>query len=379
MNRLIETAIGQTNQYDRPTQPVLELEWLAARKLILKRPGLVNEAAANVLIPVCDNAGNLFSLSTSQQVIDFDTQGNGGLIDGFSLVSSSIYNLWGLTDANFQTNLIGLTYRPALGATIPSGANKGTETTVTGMTNAYRLILGSRVRVYRGAGDWNLGTVSALVSETSVKIILDNNQVFGATYGSNLTTGSATITQLDRFKPIVYGSAQDAVKPYYSLIASIQLDGSGNIQGWWYPWKPIPGTIGEITWFHKSLVTKNAFFDPDQWLDCSGTVVMIDQSPFVGQTLPNINSTVSGYNGGRFIRGGATSGTTQDGTKISQTSYRTGSPNGYVENLISNSDGQTTSATLDFLYGAYATNSTGAYVQYHRPVNISMVAMMRVR
>jgi len=67
--------------------------------------------------------------------------------------------------------------------------------------------------------------------------------------------------------------------------------------------------IGSISWWHKSLTGCPAL--PAEWAECNGQVLNDVDSPFNGQTLPDINNTVK-----RFIRGGLASGGLQaEGTK----------------------------------------------------------------
>lgn len=61
--------------------------------------------------------------------------------------------------------------------------------------------------------------------------------------------------------------------------------------------------IGSIIAWHKNFANTPAL--PVGWLECNGQVINDPQSPFNGQTLPDLNGDK------RFLRGNATSGTEQ--------------------------------------------------------------------
>ena len=61
--------------------------------------------------------------------------------------------------------------------------------------------------------------------------------------------------------------------------------------------------VGTIVAWHKSLAASSL---PASWVECNGQTVSDTASPYNGLAVPNLNG------GGRFLRGGATSGVLQD-------------------------------------------------------------------
>lgn len=61
--------------------------------------------------------------------------------------------------------------------------------------------------------------------------------------------------------------------------------------------------IGSIVAWHKDLFGTSAL--PDGWVECNGQTLSDPDSPFVGQTIPDLNGE------GRFLRGGTSSGVDQ--------------------------------------------------------------------
>lgn len=130
--------------------------------------------------------------------------------------------------------------------------------------------------------------------------------------------------------------------------------------------------VGSIVAWHKNLPGVPTL--PTGWVECNGQLVNDSQSPINGQSLPNLNA-VSGYAGGRFLRGGTTSGVQQEATsfteQVSWTRF-TWAGMGDVDRQVATP-----------LYG---TDSNGisptienAFLSYARPVNMSVVWIMRIR
>jgi hypothetical protein len=73
--------------------------------------------------------------------------------------------------------------------------------------------------------------------------------------------------------------------------------------------KAVIPPIGSILAWHKTYTNTPAL--PDGWHECDGTVISDADSPYNGQTLPNLNGPVSAGLKGYFLRGDSTSGNTQ--------------------------------------------------------------------
>lgn len=156
-------------------------------------------------------------------------QGINGIIDGFSLENSHKYHVWAFSDDN-QTEFvgIGLSRWAKCAFTAVASGTKGLEATYTlagtGTNKAYQFATGARVRVSTST-EWNYGTVSEIVSNTSIKIIMDNN----ANYGTNITTTtSAEIMQFDKHAPNV--DIDTPYRTYYTHLGWFEfgLDDSGS-------------------------------------------------------------------------------------------------------------------------------------------------------
>ncbi len=141
--------------------------------------------------------------------------------------------------------------------------------------------------------------------------------------------------------------------------------------------------VGSIVAWHKSL--ENTPELPDGWVECNGQTLNDPDSQYNTQTIPNLNAA-SGYNGGRFLRGGTTSGTMQEATKHLF--------------MAANAQPSLSFPALDSIYNAHDDNDGyfggGAYMSginvdpstnWHvgdtlrasRPVNMSVVWIMRVK
>ena len=66
--------------------------------------------------------------------------------------------------------------------------------------------------------------------------------------------------------------------------------------------KSVISPIGTVLAWHKTFTNTPAL--PDGWVELDGSVLSDSDSPYNGQTLPDLNSTQ------RFIRGNTTSGST---------------------------------------------------------------------
>ena len=65
--------------------------------------------------------------------------------------------------------------------------------------------------------------------------------------------------------------------------------------------------VGAIIAWHKNLSGAPAL--PDGWVECNGQLISDSESPFNGQTTPNLNNPVNAWNSrGVFLRGHTSSG-----------------------------------------------------------------------
>lgn len=137
--------------------------------------------------------------------------------------------------------------------------------------------------------------------------------------------------------------------------------------------------IGAIIAWHKSLTGTPAI--PAGWVECNGQTLSDAGSPYNGQVIPNLNGTPSGgySGGGRFLRGGTTSGIMQNSTTI----RRTAAGGEIIYPLVSNEDGYinpdyTPTATWRHqLLGPVASFAASGFAL--RPTNMSVVYIMRVK
>lgn len=149
--------------------------------------------------------------------------------------------------------------------------------------------------------------------------------------------------------------------------------------------------IGTILFWHKALTGCPSL--PDNFVECSGQTLNDPQSPFNGQVIPDING--SGY----FLRGSATSGTTQTSqnkqhTHTQNSHNHTQNPHSHDFNYAYLSGGVSrpplsgsvgSNVTTGILADTTATNIAATATNQNeggteaRPVNISMVAIMRVK
>jgi len=141
--------------------------------------------------------------------------------------------------------------------------------------------------------------------------------------------------------------------------------------------------IGTIVAWHKSATGTPAL--PAGWVECNGQRLNDAGSPYNGQTLPNLN-TAAGYGGGRFLRGGTTSGAMQDGTlHLRISGHAPGLPWAYLPSQQANgqSDMDSSVGPVVPMNTFQAANTNTGWNQQvlfaSRPVNMSVVWIMRVK
>lgn len=123
--------------------------------------------------------------------------------------------------------------------------------------------------------------------------------------------------------------------------------------------------IGTVMWWHKDLSGVPAL--PENWAECNGQTVSDPDSPLNGVALPDINGD------NRFIRGSSTSGTLQDDQNKSHdhSTSITVSTNAGTGNSAVQGDG-----SPDDFFSEESTLDGGVEA---RPINISMVAIIRIK
>ncbi|TRZ64712.1 MAG: hypothetical protein D4Q79_00980 [Spirochaetia bacterium] len=121
--------------------------------------------------------------------------------------------------------------------------------------------------------------------------------------------------------------------------------------------------IGSIIAWHKSFTNTPAL--PSGWVEANGQVLSDSNSPYNGQTIPNLNGDA------RFLRGGSISGTLQADELKSHT-HGFGSGVG-----TATEHGNNTPKAGEWVDGTYYVNSTGG--SETRPINMAVVWIMRVK
>jgi hypothetical protein len=128
----------------------------------------------------------------------------------------------------------------------------------------------------------------------------------------------------------------------------------------WYHITPIGGIIA----WAKSFTNCPAL--GEGWVECNGQEISDAESPFNGETAPDLNSSLGAGLKGRFLRGHSSSGETESSQNLAHTHTAitgTGSnagPGGTREQL-----------------GTYDTGSSGGTEA--RPSNYSVVWIMRIK
>lgn len=106
---------------------------------------------------------------------------------------------------------------------------------------------------------------------------------------------------------------------------------------------------------------------PDGWVECDGSVLSDSDSPYNGETIPDLNSSIGDSNKGRFLRGHIASGLTEDSANLAHTH-----PIDYSSETGSGSfQGKGTAV------GTYNSDSSGGTEA--RPFNYSVVFIMRIK
>ncbi len=309
-------------------------------------------------------------------VLDLDTTGIysrsrlGGRLDGLDLAANTTYLIYAFANRFGQFQGYGAFQIPSSSYTVTSGT-KGTVATFTNITKGYRFSKGARVRCEVSNSEWNLGTITEIVSETQLKVLLDDDTVFNKTYGSNLTN-PGNLTQLDQYRPFLPDDPnQQVYYPYFRILARIQTNASMNLEGLLqYPHHHY-SHIGFIHAWHQHLGNLYRILPPS-YVSMDGLVCKVDQSPFIGETLEDLNGDA------RFLRGGSVSGGMEDATRILVTPTDiSGALRLYMESYDQNASLLSSSRTYYQTTGLTSGGTTD-FAYTTRPINMSVVWVMRV-
>lgn len=134
--------------------------------------------------------------------------------------------------------------------------------------------------------------------------------------------------------------------------------------------------IGSIIAWHPNVDKDKPRRLPDGWVQCNGG--RIPEGPLKGLEIPNLNF-VEGYASGRFLRGGSTSGKMQHATAHFDNSEdsRVASEDHWTYNASPEGDFERPAEVLGW-EGLKKKTEDRRY-EYSRPVNMSVVWIMRVK
>lgn len=154
--------------------------------------------------------------------------------------------------------------------------------------------------------------------------------------------------------------------------------------------------VGTILAWHKNLSGTPAL--SADWVECNGQTISDPASPYNGVTLPNLNSNPNAWNGGgRFLRGGTTPGVFQNDFFQGHTHVDPGHSHTYSYQFpefagatpvgvqsggglfrVTNTLG-TSGSTTGITDPTAQSNGTARYGDETRPVNMSVVWIIRIK
>jgi hypothetical protein len=132
--------------------------------------------------------------------------------------------------------------------------------------------------------------------------------------------------------------------------------------------------IGSIIAWHKNLTGVPDL--PDGWVECNGDTLNDSDSPLNGQTIPDLNGEE------RFLRGSSTSGVSQADAfqgHWHQIYFEIHSENGSSIRTDSFASGSSSSSTAVRQAITDGVNGTPRVASETRPINMSVVWIMRVK
>lgn len=143
-------------------------------------------------------------------------------------------------------------------------------------------------------------------------------------------------------------------------------DNTANADGTILHWHHIVPVGSVIAWLKSYTNTPTL---GESWVECNGQTISDVNSPFNGQTVPNLNGSVGGGLKGRYLRGDSTSGTTQTDDVKDHTHK--------LPTKISNGGG----AAGNSESGTYTTETTGVTTggEETRPFTYTVVWIMRIK
>jgi len=204
-------------------------------------------------------------------------------------------------------------------------------------------------------------------TETHTGVQVNKQGVFGVMLGTKKSLTDVDFSKQRDLQIDYNGTTQKAPLASVPYAFHAGTVGSGSAGGDKGNLGNVP--IGTIMAWHKSMADTPPL--PDEWVECNGQELNDPESPYYRRTIPNLNSA-NGYEGGKFLRGGTTSGVTQEASEIHhETTW------GH-NNQIKNADGQYNSGSTSI----YQTGNNGSYASpwYKlRPINMSVVWIMRVK
>lgn len=231
----IQNSLGIATQWQphfRPTSPrILEIkgEWA----------GGVRRSRAP-FYPLLEAGREPMEIIIPDGTINFSAVGLGGVIDGLPLQSNEYYLIFAFLETIFPPTFAGYGawLRPRHTGTVPPpGGALGATITITGLIQALRYNVGSRVLIRQSSAalgtPWNQGTI---LSKTSTTLTVQLDTSVGAIDQANsaLPQGSYEIIQLSDYAPLLF--SEDSLFPgggkgyHYAHLGTIITDGSSNIR-----------------------------------------------------------------------------------------------------------------------------------------------------
>lgn len=153
----------------------------------------------------------------------------------------------------------------------------------------------------------------------------------------------------------------DETNGYNSVIKNGESNNANHV-------KAVICPIGSVTAWLKDYTNTPSL--PDGWVECNGQTLSDSDSPYDGQTIPDLNSAVDTGLKGRFLRGHTASGLTEsDQNKEHNHTY-----------TVYNSAGTTdTNAGGNNGGSGNSLNTGNSGSSEARPYNYSVVWIMRIK
>lgn len=146
-------------------------------------------------------------------------------------------------------------------------------------------------------------------------------------------------------------------------------------------WGIVP--IGTIVGWHRNL-HPNVGALPDGWVPCEGQILNDPASVLNGVLIPNLNGNPAGANSPHlghkarmFLRGGTESGLAQDHAVQSHSHSFAYEKNHHVR--VASGGGSTIADSSYHAVGGSTTGQTGYTAEETRPVNMTVIWIMRVK